>query len=664
MVAPLMSGMLVVVDSDADPRSLLAMARRFGASVALMSRDASSAEGMESQRSAMAEPTIDEAFRAASMRNLPWVGIRRDFADPESLLREILVAVGRHRSAELPGFGVLLTAGEPAPFRRILAIIDRGSGPTSGLLAYAAVGVATASGAVLDFLVIASHGEDVSSDEEIEALAISRERELYEAAIELSVQESVETNWVTAGAVADKWLVITDQLSQHDYDLVIDDLGDVTLGGRVRRGGNLDAVLAEGKVGAIPLRLLREVDIPLLLVVDEIRLGMAPAALLRAGTAAAVATGILGTALISTRASTVAAMPVTEAAQESNQVVAELEDALGTSTQDRKAAASASSRGAARQTTTQAAAEAETKAKAAPTAPKGGATVSQVNRAESALEESKEEHRDAKAALEKAEKELAQAKEDLAAAEKAGTASLAELQQTRDAVAVASTKADALREDATGLSGLIPGGATDEEAAAAAAAAAAADQLLDQSVEAGAEALDDISAAEEDLDRAQAAVEKAEAEKAEAKADYSHDRAKYEAYKKSLAATRQSPVNKGSYRLTARFGQAGGYWSSGYHTGLDLAGAVGTDIKAAASGTVVEAGYAGAYGNRVVIDHGNGYTTTYNHMSAIRTSAGDKVQTGDHIGELGSTGNSTGPHCHFEVTKNGKFIDPEAWLGW
>lgn len=659
MVAPLMSGMLVVVDSEANTEPMLAIARRFGTTVALMSRDSAAIAGVESQRSALPEPTIDEALRAASARNLPWVGIRRDFAGPENLLREILVAVGRHRSAELPGFGMLLTAGEAGPFRRILAIIDRGTGPTSGLLAYAAVGVASASGAVLDFLVIASHGEDISSDDEIEALAISRERELYEAAIEMSVAQSVETNWITAGAVADKWLVVTDQMSQHAYDLVIDDLGDVTLGGRVRRGGNLDAVLAEGKVGELPLRLLREVDVPLLLVVDEIRLGMAPASLLRAGAAAAVATGVLGTALISTRASTVAATPVAAAAKESDRVVASLEQALGTSTQGRQEAASAASRGTQRKATTT-----ETAAKAAPSAPKGGATPGQVKKAKSALNQAQKDYHDAKAALDKAEQELAQAEKELAQAESAGTASLAEVEQARAAVAAASQKADALREDATGISGLIPGGATKEEAAVAEAEEAVAQRQLEETTATGDEALDDISAAEDALDRAQADVERAEAKKAEAQADVTYEQAVYKTYRSSIAKTRQAPVDKGHYHLTARFGQAGGRWSSGYHTGLDFAGAIGTDIHAAATGKVVEAGYAGPYGNRVVIDHGNGYTTAYNHMSAIRVSVGDEVRTGDQIGDLGSTGNSTGPHCHFEVTKNGKFIDPEAWLGW
>jgi len=66
----------------------------------------------------------------------------------------------------------------------------------------------------------------------------------------------------------------------------------------------------------------------------------------------------------------------------------------------------------------------------------------------------------------------------------------------------------------------------------------------------------------------------------------------------------------------------------------------------------------------VVIDHGNGYQTTYNHLSSIAVSSGQKVTTGDQVGRVGTTGNSTGSHLHFEVTKGGGFVNPEAWLGW
>jgi len=117
----------------------------------------------------------------------------------------------------------------------------------------------------------------------------------------------------------------------------------------------------------------------------------------------------------------------------------------------------------------------------------------------------------------------------------------------------------------------------------------------------------------------------------------------------------------GGYRITATFGSTGRHWSSGRHTGLDFAGATGTPIAAAAAGTIVEAGRSGAYGNRIVIQHEDGSVTTYNHLSRITAAAG-RVEAGAVIGLLGSTGNTTGPHLHFEAEVGGSLVDPRTWL--
>ncbi|MGO2540646.1 M23 family metallopeptidase [Specibacter sp. AOP5-B1-6] len=99
------------------------------------------------------------------------------------------------------------------------------------------------------------------------------------------------------------------------------------------------------------------------------------------------------------------------------------------------------------------------------------------------------------------------------------------------------------------------------------------------------------------------------------------------------------------------------------HTGQDFAIASGTDVLAAAGGTVTFSGwhqYGG--GNRVVVDHGNGLSTSYNHMSSNSVKVGDKVERGDVVGLSGSTGASTGPHLHFEVIVNDETVDPLGWL--
>ncbi|MEY9933284.1 murein DD-endopeptidase MepM/ murein hydrolase activator NlpD [Catenulispora sp. GP43] len=126
------------------------------------------------------------------------------------------------------------------------------------------------------------------------------------------------------------------------------------------------------------------------------------------------------------------------------------------------------------------------------------------------------------------------------------------------------------------------------------------------------------------------------------------------------APTHVSPLP--GARVTATFGASGTNWSSGKHTGLDLAAPHGTPIRAAADGTVVSAGWSGPYGLRVVVKHADGTSTAYNHMSRIEVSRGH-VAVGQTVGRLGSTGNSTGPHLHFEVAAaNGTLVDPLSWL--
>ncbi|TJY67565.1 M23 family metallopeptidase [Arthrobacter sp. CAU 1506] len=99
------------------------------------------------------------------------------------------------------------------------------------------------------------------------------------------------------------------------------------------------------------------------------------------------------------------------------------------------------------------------------------------------------------------------------------------------------------------------------------------------------------------------------------------------------------------------------------HTGIDYAMGCGTPVNASDGGKVVEAGFqVGGGGNRIVVEHRGGLKTTYNHLQSIGVSLGQKVAQGDRIGELGTTGNSTGCHLHFEVVKDGQTVDPAGWL--
>ncbi|MFD7867920.1 M23 family metallopeptidase [Streptomyces sp. NPDC057682] len=189
-----------------------------------------------------------------------------------------------------------------------------------------------------------------------------------------------------------------------------------------------------------------------------------------------------------------------------------------------------------------------------------------------------------------------------------------------------------------------------------------------------AEQQQDAAAAE-----AKAAEEKAAAEKAAAEAKKKQDaaeaqlaaekkKAAEEAAKKAealrlakLAASYAIPTS--SYTITSTYGEAGSMWSSGYHTGLDFAAPTGTPIKAIHTGTVKSAGWSGSYGYRTVLELEDGTELWFCHQSSIGVSVGQKVTTGDVIGNVGATGNVTGPHLHLEVhTADGTGVDPMAWL--
>lgn len=99
-----------------------------------------------------------------------------------------------------------------------------------------------------------------------------------------------------------------------------------------------------------------------------------------------------------------------------------------------------------------------------------------------------------------------------------------------------------------------------------------------------------------------------------------------------------------------------------FHTGLDLKATLNTDIVAAESGTVIYAGWRGGYGKCVIIDHGDGYSTLYGHNNILYVSAGQHVSRGQSIAGAGTTGYSTGVHCHFEVRINGQHTDPTGYI--
>lgn len=113
--------------------------------------------------------------------------------------------------------------------------------------------------------------------------------------------------------------------------------------------------------------------------------------------------------------------------------------------------------------------------------------------------------------------------------------------------------------------------------------------------------------------------------------------------------------------ITSRYGVSSSIRKS-THTGLDIAATTGTPIKVVANGTVTSASYSGAYGNLVKVSHENGVETWYAHTSKMYVTVGQTVTAGEVIATVGSTGNSTGPHLHFEIRINGEHVNPQNYL--
>ncbi|MFH9586687.1 transglycosylase family protein [Streptomyces luteogriseus] len=142
-----------------------------------------------------------------------------------------------------------------------------------------------------------------------------------------------------------------------------------------------------------------------------------------------------------------------------------------------------------------------------------------------------------------------------------------------------------------------------------------------------------------------------------------HDETKERAGRST--ATRQGLVAPVGASLGTPYRKAGSSWSKGYHTGIDFPVPTGTSVKSVAAGTVVSAGWGGSFGYQVVVQHADGRYSQYAHLSAISVRDGQSVSAGQRIGRSGSTGNSSGPHLHFEVRTGpgfGSDVDPVAYL--
>ncbi|WP_089104304.1 M23 family metallopeptidase [Streptomyces hyaluromycini] len=167
-----------------------------------------------------------------------------------------------------------------------------------------------------------------------------------------------------------------------------------------------------------------------------------------------------------------------------------------------------------------------------------------------------------------------------------------------------------------------------------------------------------------------AAAERKAAEEAARKKAAEQAKKEHEAKVRAARAAERKRLNtfvapiSDSYVSTG-YKTGGSLWSSGAHTGIDFHAASGTVVHAVGTGTVVSTGWGGAYGNEIVIKMADGMYTQYGHLSSIGVSVGQKVTPGQQIGLSGATGNTTGPHLHFEARTTpdyGSDIDPVAYL--
>lgn len=571
--------------------------------------------------------TVRTAIKAAAAEGLFLIAAPRSVQDPLSVFVDAARGAAGSLDGRHPGFAVAFT--DPGfEFGRIAAVADLRDPVTTGLSAWAAVAIASRYGTEVDVLVLGAEASEQPADwrEAMAQFNISSDGEsLVRDAIERAVRHGLVLNWKPLGSPLDKPAAILRAVVEGGYDLVVDDLPPITVGPKPGRRRRVQAALTQAGSNATAYRLLRDAPCGVVVVLDAARLGLVADDVVRAG-AATMALGLVGMGAVSTTgepsAETVAAMPAAE-----------------------------------------------------PTA--GGAAVAQVQPEAADITMMTE----ADLAVMQQQLDEAMAQRDAAAAElaaqqaqaEATAAELAALQAQEEAVAPqaeqARAEAKAASRDSTlkqvlssGPLSLLPGGPTPGEAEAA-------KKEAEQKRQAAAELetqLDAIGESQEQLQEQNETITEAMVQTQEA----------LSSTEQSVAALGQTtadlawqlnpvavPVAPG-YHISVPYGQSGPYWSSGYHTGLDFAHSTGADVYAAKDGVVVEAGWGGAYGNNIVIQHADGIQTRYAHLSSINVSVGQSVAVGQHIGDVGATGNVTGPHLHFEVLDAaGNFMDPAAWLG-
>ncbi len=625
--------------------------------------------------------TVGRAVAAAAEHDCWWVAVPKGLAPPKQMLADAVRGAGRSLDQEHPGVAFVVVDGDREhTYRRALAVVDSVDQVASGFLVWAAVGLAVHTGAELDVLLL---GVDENTpletrEQRFNYLPLDRQHELLRLGLAKAEEAGVTARWIGGGVGRDKVARVREQLHTGAYDVVLDDLAGQRIRKRLGRKRDIRALLSDADAGGVPMALLESAACDVVVVIDGIRLGMLPAGVIKTGAVAALALGTLGVA-----APTAASAAEVPAAATSYSAPAAVEgdhdhgehEGHDHEGHDHEAqTATGTSAKAEMPDLEEVSADDVAKAEREATQAQKAA-----DKADDAAKEARKDVQDAKADLQKAEKrvdalqdaaspaaqELAEARADMAAADAAVLGAQAELEE--------------VQADAGGLTGVLPGGASSDDVAAAEqtlvtaeATAAVAHQQASDAYAAYQDFEADVAQAEARLDAAEADVADAQksSTKAKDKADQLTQEAKQADKTEALvreALSEQGLVAPATGGVTSPYGMRVHPVTGEYklHTGTDFEATDG-NYYAAADGTVSYAGFDEAYGNMVKIDHGNvnGHhvETWYAHQPDLQVSVGDEIQAGDKLGDIGSTGYSTGPHAHFELRVDGEPIDATPYI--
>ena len=511
---------------------------------------------------------VDEAGR----RGLFWVAVPRDIADPLEVIVDAASRAVRFLDEEQPGMAILCTQ-HGRRYRRAAVVADVKDPITTGLLAWAAVGLAERAGAALDVLVLGAEAQTWPADDAgaLAQFQIDPDMTLLDEAVKRAERAGVVVRWVPLGYRSDRAAAVLEAVEAGSYDVVADDLSPIDVGPLLGRKKRVRSLLTASGRQDTAYALLCHADCDVVVILDAVRMGLVPPEAMKVAAASAVLFGVAGAAVIRP-----------DDAPGSTEVVA-------------------------------ASAESEVP----------GDPQTQLTQAQQDLQRVQQKQKQTAASIKESKTEYKASKE--ATANPAGTV-------------VVTPSPDA--ESGNFLSNMLTG---TQSVPVSDAVSEVSHDVVTKSPE---QIQQEITAEKQRLQELQKQEKKIQRQ-------INH-----------LSRTVEGRViPTTNYDITATFNQPGGSWSSGRHTGLDFAAPGGTPVYAAGDGTVTKAGWEGAYGNSVTIKHENGTRTTYSHLNSIEVQPGDKVEAGQLIGTVGSTGNSTGPHLHFEViNKNGEFVDPAQWL--